>query len=155
MDWAFDWIAKNGGICYEQDYPYVSGGTRKAGTCVQDSCTKDAKVAPVSFVDVALNSDSALMSALNIGPVSVAIDASGSDFQLYKGGVFTAPCGTTLDHGVLAVGYGTRDGFAYYRVKNSWGSTWGEGGYIYMQRGVAQAEGQCGILSGPPSYPKL
>jgi KDEL-tailed cysteine endopeptidase len=155
MDNAFSWAKKNGGVCYEADYPYVSGTTQKAGTCNQSKCTKDAKSAPASYVDVTKNSDSALMSAINIGPVSVAIEADQAAFQLYKSGVFTGTCGTNLDHGVLAVGYGTLNGVDYYKVKNSWGISWGDNGFILLQRGVSQKEGQCGILSGPPSYPKL
>jgi C1A family cysteine protease len=95
------------------------------------------------------------MSAIAQQPVSIAIEADQTAFQLYKSGVFTATCGTNLDHGVLAVGYGTLNGVDYYKVKNSWGSSWGMDGYILLQRGVSQAEGQCGILSGPPSYPNL
>jgi len=95
------------------------------------------------------------MSAIAQQPVSVAIEADQTAFQLYKSGVFTASCGTNLDHGVLAVGYGTLNGVDYYKVKNSWGVTWGMDGYILLQRGVTQKQGQCGILSGPPSYPNL
>lgn len=155
MDHAFNWVAKNGGICKEADYPYTSGTTKTAGSCNQSSCTKVAGVAPTSHVDVKTNSDKDMMSALNIGPVSVAIEADQTAFQLYKSGVFTGTCGTKLDHGVLAVGYGTLNGVDYYKVKNSWGPTWGDAGYILLERGVKQKEGQCGILSGPPSYPKL
>lgn len=155
MDSAFKWTKKNGGLCYEADYPYVSGTTKTAGTCNQASCTKDARVAPASYTDVATNSDAALMSAIAQQPVSVAIEADQSAFQLYKSGVFTATCGTNLDHGVLAVGYGTLNGQDYYKVKNSWGASWGMSGYILLARGVSQAAGQCGILSGPPSYPTL
>lgn len=154
MDNAFTWAKKNKGVCYEADYPYVSGTTSKAGTC-NPKCTADSKVAPKSYTDVKTNSDSALMSAIAQQPVSIAIEADQKAFQLYQSGVFTAACGTNLDHGVLAVGYGTLNGVDYYKVKNSWGSSWGMDGYILLERGVSQKEGQCGILAGPPSYPNL
>jgi C1A family cysteine protease len=156
MDNAFDWAGKNGGVCTEEDYPYTSGKTKKAGDCKQSSCTKVAQVAPKSHTDVQKNSDAAMMSALAQQPVSIAIQADQKDFQLYKSGVFTAECGTKLDHGVLAVGYGSKDGQDYYKVKNSWGTTWGDNGFILLARGGSmQKEGQCGMLSGPPSYPNL
>jgi C1A family cysteine protease len=151
MDSAFSWAKKNGGICTEAAYPYVSGTTKKSGTCTDSKCTKQS--APLGYVDVQKNSDSALVTALNAGPVSVAIEADQSSFQLYKSGVFTGTCGTNLDHGVLAVGYGTDGAYDYYKVKNSWGTSWGEKGYIRIQKGKAQTGGQCGILMGPPSYP--
>jgi len=154
MDSAFSWAKKNGGICTEAAYPYTSGTTKKAGTCSQ-SC-KQSQYAPIGFTDVAVKSDSAMMSALNLGPVSVAIEADQSAFQLYKSGVFTGTCATNLDHGVLAVGYGTESGKDYYLVKNSWGTSWGDKGYIKLGRGDSynNKSGQCGILTGPPSYPK-
>merc|ERR1719401_200940 len=85
-------------------------------------------------------------------PVSIAIEADKSAFQLYRGGVLSGTCGTTLDHGVLAVGYGTYNGKDYWKVKNSRGASWGEAGYIRLLRGKGGA-GECGLLSGPPSYP--
>jgi C1A family cysteine protease len=153
MDSAFAWAKKWGGIATEADYPYVSGTTKKAGTC-NTKAPKVANSAPPKYVDVTKNSDSAMESALNLSPVSVAIQADQSAFQLYKSGVFTAACGDSLDHGVLAVGYGTdaATGKQFYKVKNSWGSSWGESGYIRLEKGVSQKTGQCGILSGPPSY---
>ncbi len=156
MDNAFTWAQKNGGVCSEADYPYVSGVTKTAGTRTQTKCTKVAHSAPTKYTDVAKSSDSAMMSALALQPVSVAIEADQASFQLYKSGVLTAACGTNLDHGVLAVGYGTLNGVDYYKVKNSWGSSWGDQGYILLQRGAGvQAGGQCGILLGPPSYPTM
>jgi len=150
MDNAFAWAKTNGGVCTESAYPY----TATKGTCKGTSCgTKYA--APKSFTDVNKNDANALMSALNKQPVSVAIEADQSTFQLYKSGVLTASCGTNLDHGVLAVGYGTDAGKNYWTVKNSWGTSWGEAGYIRLSRDVTQRGGQCGILMGPPSYPNM
>merc|ERR1712151_611447 len=94
-----------------------------------------------------------LKAAVAKQPVSIAIEADKSVFQLYKSGVMDSKsCGTKLDHGVLAVGYGTQDGKDYWKVKNSWGASWGDSGYIKLLRGKGGA-GECGLLSGPPSYP--
>lgn len=161
MEPTLQWIGKNGGICTEEAYPYVSGTTKQAGTC-QKTCSKISGSAVSKTVEVAPKSDSAMMSALAQQPVSIAINAETPAFQLYKSGVFTAPCGTNLDHGVLAVGYGTDNGVDYYIVKNSWGTTYGENGYIRLGRGNDPATGkpynggagQCGMLS-TPVYPVL
>ena len=155
MDNAFSWTKTNGGLCTESGYPYTSGTTGQKGTCYT-TCTKNTAVTPKSFTDVARNSDSALMTALAQQPVSIAIQANQPAFQTYKSGVLTGSCGTNLDHGVLVVGYGTwSDGTDYYKVKNSWGTSWGMNGYILIQRGNPQRCGECGILCGPPSYPNL
>merc|ERR1712022_106716 len=138
---------------HEEDYAYTSGTSGKSGSCAPD-CSKDSGVAPKSYTDVEKYSDSALMSALAQQPVSIAIQADQSSFQLYKSGVLTASCGSKLDHGVLAVGYGTLDGTDYYKVKNSWGTSWGMQGYILLTRstGTFKKSGECGMLS-EPSYP--
>jgi C1A family cysteine protease len=155
MDNAFSWTKSNGGLCTESGYPYTSGTTGQKGTCYT-TCSKNTGVAPKSFTDVAKNSDSALMTAIAQQPVSIAIQANQPAFQTYKSGVLTGTCGSNLDHGVLAVGYGTwTDGTDYYKVKNSWGTSWGMSGYILIQRGNPQRCGECGILCGPPSYPNL
>jgi C1A family cysteine protease len=155
MDNAFSWTKTNGGLCTEAGYPYTSGTTGQKGSCTT-TCTKNTAVAPKSFTDVARNSDSALMTAIAQQPVSIAIQANQPAFQSYKSGVLTGTCGSNLDHGVLAVGYGTwTDGTDYYKVKNSWGTGWGMSGYILIQRGNPQRCGECGILCGPPSYPNL
>ena len=94
-------------------------------------------------------SEDALKAAIATGPVSVAIEADKSAFQSYKSGVLTSTaCGTQLDHGVLAVGFGVDGSTPYYKVKNPWGATWGEEGYIRMVRG----RDQCG-LADAASYP--
>jgi len=142
MDNAFKWISKNG-LCTESDYPYTSGHGQ-TGTC-QTTCQKVVTV--TGYTDVP--GESGMLAAISKGPVSVAIEADKSAFQLYKGGVLdNAACGKKLDHGVLAVGFGTDSGKDYYKVKNSWGATWGESGYIRM----VQGKDQCGIADSA-SYP--
>ena len=155
MDNAFVWIMKNDGLCLEKDYPYVSGTTKTSGAC-QTTCKSVAGSDIQTFVDVIPNSDEAFVNALNQQPVSVAIEADQREFQLYKSGVLTVNCGTNLDHGVLAVGYGTEQGVDYYKVKNSWSTAWGEQGYIRLARGdkYNAGKGQCGILM-QASYPVL
>ena len=151
MDNAFTWIMKNDGLCLEKDYPYVSGTTKTAGAC-QNKCVVVSGTDIQTFVDVTPNSDEAFITALNRQPVSVAIEADQREFQLYKSGILTASCGTNLDHGVLAVGYAED----FYKVKNSWSSSWGEEGYIRLARGdkYNAGKGQCGILM-QASYPVL
>lgn len=148
MDYAFQYIIDNGGICTEASYPY----TGVQGTCNSSSCQSAATLS--SYTDVPTNSETALVAAVAQQPTSVAIEADQSSFQFYSGGVLTAACGTSLDHGVLVVGYGTMSGNDYYKVKNSWGPDWGMSGYVLLGRGAQYNgnSGQCGIQS-VPSYP--
>lgn len=151
MDDAFTFVTKNGGLTTEDQYPYTSGTTGKSGTCTTSGYTNVAGVAPTGFTDVPAGSVSALMSAVAQQPVSIAIQANQLAFQTYSSGVLTGKCGTNLDHGVLVVGYGTLNGVDYWKVKNSWGPTWGEGGYILIERSDADL---CGVLDAA-SYPNL
>jgi KDEL-tailed cysteine endopeptidase len=157
---TFEWIGKTDGLCSEEAYPYVSGTTGKTGTC-QKTCTKVSGSDVQSVVNVKPNSDADMMTALSKTVVSIAIEADQSSFQLYKSGVFTGKCGTTLDHAVALVGYGTVDGLDYYILRNSWGQ-WAMGGYMLIGRGNDPAtgkpynngNGQCGLLM-EASYPVM
>lgn len=148
MDNGFTYAEKNG-VCTEASYSYKGVD----GTCEASSCTVGIPKGSVTgFKDVATDNEQALMEAVMQQPVSIAIEADQSSFQFYSGGILSSSCGTNLDHGVLAVGYGTDNGQDYWKVKNSWGASFGEKGYIRLLRGKGGA-GECGLLSGPPSFP--
>jgi len=148
MDNAFEWIAEGNPLCTESTYPYTSGAGL-TGTC-KKAC--NGEVSLTSHKDVPSGDEEALRAAVAKQPVSVAIEADKSAFQLYQSGVIdSASCGKELDHGVLVVGYGTdtATGKDYWKIKNSWGGTWGEDGFVR----VVQGKNMCGIAS-QASYPK-
>lgn len=146
MDNAFKYIKANGGIDTEGSYPYEA---------MDDDChfnPRSVGADDKGFVDIKPGSETDLARAVaTVGPVSIAIDASHETFQFYSHGVYDEPeCDeSALDHGVLAVGYGTEDGKDYWLVKNSWSEKWGQDGYIKMSR---NRDNQCGIASCA-SYP--
>jgi len=151
MDGAFKY-AIDKGMCTEASYPYVSGDTKTSGTC--KGCTSVAKFS--HCYDVTSNNQVLLQQAVAQQPVSVAIEADTRYFQFYTSGVLTsASCGTNLDHGVLIVGYGTESGSDYWLVKNSWGESWGESGYVKIARSDSTKDpGICGIAM-QPSFPTV
>jgi hypothetical protein len=149
MDDAFQYVAANG-IDLEANYQYTAAD----GTC---STTGTAYLKGISYTDVTQNSESQLQIAVGQQPVSIAIEADQDVFQGYTGGIIMAGsgCGAQLDHGVLAVGYGTdSSGTQFWKVKNSWGADWGENGYVRLQRNTQDNSGAgvCGIAA-MPSYP--
>jgi C1A family cysteine protease len=142
MDLAFRY-AESHALETEAEYPYVA----KTGlfACKYDAAKGKVKV--TTYHDVTPKSSDAFKAALALSPVSVAIEADQPVFHQYTGGIITSSsCGTSLDHGVLTVGWGT-DATAgdYYIVKNSWTTGWGEKGYVRI--GIADGAGICGIQS--------
>jgi cathepsin L len=149
MDNAFKYIIANKGIDTEASYPYQG----VQGTCQYNAANSGATIS--SYTDVTSGSETALATAVTQQPVSVAIDASHTSFQLYTSGIYhDIFCSSTkLDHGVLAVGFGTdtTDNRNYWIVKNSWGTTWGMAGFIYMSK---DRNNNCGIATAA-SFPTV
>jgi len=147
MDQAFRYIIANGGIDTEESYPYTMASEK----CKYKSANSGATIS--GFTDVTAGSETALQTAAATQPISVAIDASHPSFQNYVSGVYyEASCSSSaLDHGVLVVGYGTEGTKDYWIVKNSWGTEWGQAGYIWMTR---NKNNNCGIAT-MASFPKI
>lgn len=169
----WDFSKDNNGICSESDYPYTSGNG-DTGSCIK-GCTPVSGTTVQSYVSVNPKSDSALMTALTIGPVSISIEADTRSFQLYSGGIYSdfegcnansktkgATSQPNIDHAVVIVGFGTQNGQDYYILRNSWGN-WGDvkgstngnsnAGYMLIARGEQYAPwGMCGLLYDP-MYP--
>jgi len=148
MDFAFQYIKDNGGIDTEKSYPYEA----KEAVCRYNPHYKGAW--DVGFFDVEQGDESALKSAIATqGPCSVAIDASHESFQFYSRGVYRSEDCTedNIDHGVLAVGYGVEKdtGEEYWLIKNSWGPSWGDHGYVKIAR---NEENMCGVATAA-SFP--
>ena len=147
MEGAFKFVIANG-QCSLASYPY----TAKDGTC--QKCTAVAHISYCS--DVKPNDQVSMKAAVAQQPVAVAIEADTRYFQSYSGGILTSSsCGTTLDHGVLTVGYGEENGQKYWLVKNSWGTSWGLDGYVKIARSESTNDpGICGIAMDP-SFPTV
>jgi len=146
MTQAYDYVISkgktptSGGLATETAYPY----TARDGQC-KDVKTRSSPISSHKDVDA---SEAALLEAVTRQPIPVAIEADQSCFQFYHSGILDDPsCGTNLDHGVLAVGYGTEGGKDYWRIKNSWGTSWGDNGFIRFARGQRSGEdiNQCGV----------
>jgi len=128
---------KNTGICTESSYPYQG----RNGKCQESSCSVGLPAGSIQGVThVQSGSATALKSALQGRPVAIGIQADQYAFQFYSSGILTGTCGQNLDHSVLAVGYDSTNNF--WKVKNSWGSSWGEAGYVRL----SMSGDKCGIL---------
>jgi len=148
---AFEFLAKKGGIASETNYPYK--GVNKS--CKVKKERDGVAIKIKGYEKVPANSEKALLKAVAHQPVSAYVEAGGSAFQFYSSGIFTGKCGTDMDHSVTVVGYGKGgDGTKYWLVKNSWGTEWGEKGYIRMKRDIRAKEGLCGIATSA-SYPTI
>ncbi|XP_066577467.1 cathepsin S [Amia ocellicauda] len=147
IDDAFHYVQDNGGIDSDSSYPYTAAD----GQCRYDVANRAANCS--SYSSLPEGDENALKEALaTIGPISVVIDATRPQFLLYKSGVYDDPsCTHNLNHAVLAVGYGTLDGKDFWLVKNSWGKSFGDQGYIRM---VRNKDDQCGIALYA-FYPKM
>ena len=141
---AFDWVEHGNPLCTESDWPYTSG----TGHMSECTSTCHPAVAVDSWARLPSEDEGSLVAALRKGPVAVAIEADLSTFQLYKGGIYDDPsCLTKVNHAVLLVGFGYDETSQkhYYKVKNSWGRTWGEDGFMRIQMGT----NRCGLAIEP------
>merc|ERR1740139_178658 len=147
MDSAFEFDEADHGLCSEEDYPYVA----LDDTCKDDQCTPVPGSAVQSYHDIPESSMHGLLMSIIKQPTSIAMQADQLSFQMYSEGVFDdAACGESgmIDHGVLAVGFGHDEDadLNYIMVKNSWGDTWGDGGYVKLKRHSKNQWGTCAIL---------
>jgi len=154
MDYGFEYVQQEKGLCLENEFPYDAKTETFKCNQKRSQCQH---YDPISgFKDVPQRNSQELENALTQGPVSVAIEADQTAFQLYRGGVLTGKCGAKLDHGVLAVGYDNTGATHSWKVKNSWGPNWGENGFIRLAKdmNLNRGQGQCGILMSA-SYPTI
>ena len=139
----------NNSLCTNLSYPYIANDSN----CIIDQCEPVVHIS--NYSDVYPNNETLLKYAVAIQPVSIAIQANKRSFQMYQSGIYNDPsCGFQLDHGVLVVGYGYDEQYdmKYWIIKNSWGPSWGENGYIRILRDSDDTRGLCGIAMDP-SYP--
>lgn len=139
MSKAFEYIIKNQGITTEDNYPYQES---------QQTCSSTRPVAATisGYETLPRDDEKSLLKAVSKQPVSVAINGHEAAFKQYRGGIFDGDCGTQLTHAVTIVGYGmSEEGTKYWLLKNSWGQTWGENGYMRIKRDAELPEGMCGL----------
>lgn len=150
MDFAFNYTIQDNGLCTDESYPYSAMG----GECVAHKCKHVVTI--TKCIDLwtgnASTTEEAMQITLAQQPISVGVYAGNPFWMNYKGGIIdNDECGNQDDHGVVIVGYDTTsDGQDYWIVKNSWGTSWGLDGYVY----IAKGKNMCGIGEFP-SYPVI
>ncbi|XP_019193301.1 PREDICTED: senescence-specific cysteine protease SAG12-like [Ipomoea nil] len=150
---AFQFIVNNNGLTTEENYPYKGKQHRVCN--FMKTASKAVRIS--GYERVPAKNETALMQAVAHQPVLLEINGGDFHFRFYEKGVFSGKCKPHLDHGVTAVGYGTTAGDGgkkYWVIKNSWGTRWGENGYMRIQRDYADKKGLCGLAKAA-SYPTI
>ncbi|KAH7672345.1 Actinidain protein [Dioscorea alata] len=145
---SFEYIQRNSGIDTEEDYPYTAAYNQYCDTSKENN-----KVVTIDGHGwVPRNKENFLKARVALQPVGASVEAYQRAFQNYGTGVFTGFCGRQQDHAVTIIGYGNEEGIDYWLIKNSWGTTWGEAGYMKLERNIGDIYGKCGVAEWP-SYP--
>ena len=145
---AYRWVTDNGGLCSYDSYPYAGYQTK-----CKETCEKIVKT--YGYKEVPSNNETLLELAVATTPVSVGIAGSSDVMRFYKSGVLNdTSCGLWITHAMVVTGYGydKESGLKYWRLKNSWGSSWGEAGFIRIEKDVKEKKGMCGVAK-LPNYP--
>jgi len=137
-DSVFQFVIANGGLQSDATYPNTGGSEQ----CMANKTLNVMSLS--SYTDIAAGDEGAIMTAIQTQLVTIAVDASGPNFQFYSSGVLTGLCTKNLDHLLLLVGYGTLDGVDYWTLRNDWGESWGMNGYILIVRN----QDECGFADG-------
>ena len=136
---AYDYVKEAGGIESASAYPYTSGATTQTGTCDFNSKNIEVSISGYNVVSSSKKGESNMAAAIQQGPLSVCVDADA--FQTYQSGIIGKGCGTQVNHCVQATGINTdADGKTYWLVRNSWGTDWGQAGYVYVEYGGNNCE---------------
>jgi len=136
---AYEYVISAGGLETEQNYPY----TAKNGVCKAQRSLEVASISGYSWVTKTKNETAMLAATYDVAPISICVDAV--TWQTYTKGVITSNCGQSLDHCVQITGFNTENNVEYWIVRNSWGTSWGNAGFIYVERN----KNLCGIADEP------
>ncbi|DAZ96298.1 TPA: hypothetical protein N0F65_008331 [Lagenidium giganteum] len=142
-------FVKEQGVCHSDDYPYTSGTTQQFGVCKLNSCKPEMpKIQNVVQVNT---TESSLKFALRNRPTVIMLAAGNKSFKQYKSGILEGCGDAQMDHAVLLVGYDEQA----WNIKNSWGASWGDNGFVRLRRGLADPLGACRVLEFNPVFPEF